>query len=116
MTEATFALEERITVRDRGGSSVSGRVVQILRPDAGARGSRVEGGSYVSSSYSGGYCREHRRPNPHYEGDPTIAPTLPHYTILTTSGAAVERCACQVMTEAKAVTLFDIGPGTPAES
>lgn len=109
MTEG-FRLGDRITVHTRpNDEQVTGVIVEILYPEEGLPGSRRVGGSSTRpfSTYSGGYCREHRRPAPPYEGAPHIAPTLPQYTICTAAGDGIMRCACQVVTESRPVELWE---------
>ncbi len=107
---ALFDLGQRITMRDGNRGNVAGRVVEIVIPEPGIPGYSRVGRVGPVNSASGGYCLEHRRPAPPYEGAPHIAPTLPHYTVITPEDAAVQRCACQVVTASKEVTLFDLEP------
>lgn len=98
-------LGDRITVLCGARGRASGRVVEIDLPDEGLPGYHTVGGVGSCNSYSGGFCLEHRRPAPPYEGAPHIAPTLPHYTIVA-AGEGIMRCACQVLTESKPVELW----------
>ena len=94
------------------GEIVTGRIAARIIPGAGTEEDPVLRRRGLSA-YSGGYCREHRRPAPLYEGGQHIEPTLPYYDVVA-KRRTYGICSCAIAdAPATELALFDIGDTSP---